>query len=133
MQDLNWYFDTHWKTLKEAIGLDIPKFVQKVYQARSGRTLGDILPYNNYTAKKQPKPKLSRLRADNGVEYLQTVWIGNSMWLEVKCALQVLTDMMKKYECLLRKKNMQMKDYFVKKEPCDRETQYCNSSTFNYR
>ena len=40
---------------------------------------------------------------DNGVEYLQTVWLGNSMWLEVKFALQVLTDMMKKYECLLRK------------------------------
>ena len=60
MQDLIWYLDTHWITLKEAVGLDIPKFVQKVYQARSGRTLGDILPYNNYTAKKKPKPKLSQ-------------------------------------------------------------------------
>ena len=42
------------------------------------------------------------------------------MWLEVKCALQVVTDMMKKYECILRKKNMQMKDYFAKKEPVRR-------------
>ena len=57
---------------------------------------------------------------DNGVEYVQTVWTGNSMWLEVKCPLQVLTDMMKKYECLLRKKNTQMKDYFAKKEPVRR-------------
>ena len=60
VQDLVWALDPQRKTLSESVGYDVPTFVQKLYQARSGRQLGDLLPYNNYSVKKQPKPKLTQ-------------------------------------------------------------------------
>ena len=60
IQDLVWTLDPQRKTLSEAVGYEVPIFTQKIYRARSGRQLGDILPYKNFTVKKQTKPKLTR-------------------------------------------------------------------------
>ena len=80
MQELIWTLDPQMKTLKESVGFELPLLFQQVYSARTGRQLGDILPYNNYTAKKQPKPRLSQdiLNSLISTGYEYVIFIFNS-------------------------------------------------------
>ena len=48
---LIWYLDPQWKTLVDQ-GFRVPHLVDQIYQTRTGRSLGDRIPYNDYMRKK---------------------------------------------------------------------------------
>ena len=54
---LIWYLDPQWKMLVDQ-GFREPHLVDQTYQTRTGRSLGDRIPHNDYMRKKQVKPRM---------------------------------------------------------------------------
>ena len=93
-------------------GFNIPKFVNQICHTRTGRELGDHITYNNYMRKKQPKPRMEAekliLLASEGYEYLNTVWMADALWCNVRTDMEKVITLINKYGQNLKNKNKTM-------------------------
>ena len=93
-------------------GFNVPKFVNQIYHRRAGRELGDRIPYDNYMRKKQPKPRMEAekliLLASEGYEYLNTVWMADASWCNVRTDMEKAITFIDTYGQNLKNKNKTM-------------------------
>ena len=89
---LIWYLDPEWKTLVDQGFRAPPHLVDQIYQTRTGRSLGDRIAYNDYMRQKQVKPRMEADKllqiASEGFDYLNTVWIMESLWSNVRSDIE---------------------------------------------
>ena len=103
---LIWYLDPQWKTLVDQ-GFRVPHLVDQIYQTRTGRSLGDRIPYNDYMRKKQVKPRMEADKllqiASEGFDYLNTVWMMESSWSNVRSDTEHMVIFINEYAKSLKK------------------------------
>ena len=98
-------------------GFRVPHLVDQIYQTRTGRSLGDRIPYNDYMRKKQVKPRMEADKflqiASEGFDYLNTVRMMESSLSNVRSDIEHIVIFIDKYAKSLKKENTMMKQLHV--------------------
>ena len=98
-------------------GFRVYHLVDQIYQTRTGRSLGDRIPYNDYMRKKQVKPRMEADKllqiASEGFDYLNTVWMMESSWSNVRSDIEHIVIFIDKYAKSLKKKNTTMQQLLM--------------------